>query len=376
MRQYGDFSTTDAKFRRIVNHARKNNPFYAEWLREPGRIPILDRKTFLDNNDKILNGNEVTARTSGSTGIPVRISKPQQSVAVDAQDTERLVEWLGGRVPVIQILHLGDKPSERDRLDINTPVPAQIDYLLKSNQDWEACGVTTYPTNAMMLAQHVLERGLDMGCYRRVGMIGEPFEPAQRAYVQSAFPRAQIWSSYSSMEFGMIAAQCPHEDSYQHIMSHKLLVEVLDEEDRPCEPGRVGRVIVTDYYNTACPFIRYEIGDLAVRRQCPCGWIPLPAFGEIHGKVRGALRHRSGKRIMFIDLSVAIRDLPGMRQYQVIQETLDDFTVKVVAPEDVDEGIRKAFVEHFGYLPNLTIEHLDVIHREASGKFHASICKV
>jgi hypothetical protein len=78
---------------------------------------------------------------------------------------------------------------------------------------------------------------------------------------------------------------------------------------------------------------------------------------------------------MFIDLSVAIRDLPGMRQYQVIQETLDDFTVKVVAAHNVEEGIRKAFFEHFGYLPNLTLEYVDAIPREPSGKFHASICK-
>ena len=68
--------------------------------------------------------------------------------------------------------------------------------------------------------------------------------------------------------------------------------------------------------------------------------------------------------------------MPGMQQYQVIQETLDEFTVKVVASRNLDEEIHRAFLDHFAYRPRLTIKYLDVIPREPSGKFHAAICRV
>lgn len=365
-----------AKFWRIVDHARKNNPFYAEWLSDPKNIPILDRKTFLANNDKILNGNKVLATTSGSTGMPVRISKSEQSAKISEQDTERFVQWIGGHTPVVQIYHHGDKPPDRSRLDINAKIPDQIEYLLEANRTWQACSINTYPTNAVLLAQHILDKGVDMSCYTRIVLMGEQFESGQRAIIESAFTSARVWSNYSSMEFGMISAECPHNAEFQHIMADKLFIEVVDEDGHPCVPGQVGRIIATDYYNTACPFIRYELGDLAAMDTCPCGWIKLPAFSAIHGKVRGALLHRSGQRVMFTDLSIAFCAMREVKQYQVIQETLEDFTVKVATTEKIDEKIREAIKEHFGYMPNLKIEYLDHIPREKSGKFHAAICKV
>lgn len=376
MRDRADLSRPNPRFRRIVDYARKRNPFYAEWIRDPDRIPILDRKTFIENNDRILDGNKVIATTSGSTGMPVRIAKSPDSTAKDLADIERMVEWLGGRLPVVEILHHRDKRPHRSHLDINTPVPEQMEYLRRSHKEWGACAIITYPTNGVMLAQHATDKGMETSFIKRFGFIGESFTSSQRDQVQQVFPNAQVWSSYSSMEFGMIALQCPHEPDFHHIMSHKLFVEVLDEEDQPCEDGKVGRLVITDYFNTACPFIRYELGDLAAFNPCPCGWIQLPAFGAIHGKVRGALLHRSGRRVMFTDLSISFCAMPEVKQYQVIQESLEDFTVKLVATENIDKGVHEAFVEHFGYAPNLSIEYLDFIPREKSGKFHAAICKV
>ena len=48
---------------------------------------------------------------------------------------------------------------------------------------------------------------------------------------------------YSSTETGYMALQCPDHDLY-HVQSEDVLVEVLDDEDKPCAPGQVGRVVV------------------------------------------------------------------------------------------------------------------------------------
>ena len=369
-------TAAEAKFHEIVEYARETNPFYAEWLYGKETVPILTRRILLENNELILNGHPVTATTSGSTGVPVRISMSPQRSAISKKVNQRFINWLGGRLVRSQIIYPRSTDPDPAVLDIKLPIEQQIDWLIQRYEKSRAVALITYPTNAIALAQAVLESGRDMGFLRRLGLISEAFDPAQRAYIQSGFPNALIWSSYSSMEFGIISAQCPHEPGFQHIMSDVFRVEVLDENDRECPDGQTGRIIITDYFNKWSPLIRYEIGDLAVRERCPCGRINLPAFSAVHGKVRGALKHRSGQRVLFAELSVALRDLPGMKQYQVVQEDLERFTVRLVTDEPLEKEIAAAFEAHFGYQPQLTFEYHDFLPRDPNGKFHASICRV
>ncbi len=365
----------EAAFSRIVEYARANNPFYSEWLRTPGVIPILDRRTLLANNDRILNGHPVTATTSGSTGVPVRISMAPERAAKGKEHTALFVQWLGGPMRRSAIVHVsgGDEPG---KLSVQAPIDEQIAFLIRRYKEGEAVAFTTYPTNAMLLGQAILDGGHDLSFIRRLGLISESFEPWQRTFLREAFPNAHIWTTYSSMEVGMISGQCPYESEFQHIMTDTLGIEVLNDNDQPCPDGQVGRIILTDYLNLRSPLIRYEIGDLAIKARCPCRRIDLPAFSKVHGKIRGTLRHRSGQRVFFSALSVALRDLPGMKQYQVIQEELERFTVRLVCDRDLQEPIAAAFEAHFGYRPDLHFEMCESLARDPNGKFYASICKL
>ncbi len=355
--------------------AGPNHPFYQHWLDGSATVPILDRRTFLAHNEEILNGHPVTVTTSGSTGVPVRLSQDAERQRLSAMAEQRFVEWLGGRLPRVRLVHphSGDQQAP-DLMDISSSLAAQLEFIRQRHRTAGAVAITTYPSNAELLAQKVLEDGLDMGFIRRFGVFAEAFEPQQEALIQRAFPNAHIWSTYSSMEFGLIAGRCPFEPDFHHVNAELLGVEVLDDAGEPCAEGERGRVVITDYFNRRSPFIRYELGDYAVRGQCPCGRISLPALARIDGKIRGTLLHRDGRRVVFTDLSVALRDLPGMRQYQVIQHGVDAFTVRLVAPTHLEEAVERAFADHFGYVPErLQFEYVDVIERGANGKFYASI---
>jgi phenylacetate-CoA ligase len=368
-------SAADAQFDRIVEYARATNPFYREWLDGKATVPVLPRRMFQENNRRILNGYPVTGTTSGSTGSPVRISMSPQRRALLRQTSARYNEWLGGPLVRSQIISVRGRYPDLE-LDVATPVEEQIEWLVQRHEKAGAVALITYPTNGLLLARAILDTGRDMSFMQRVGLISETFDREDRAYIQRAFPNALIWASYSSIEFGLIAGQCPYESEFYHIMSDCLRIEVLDDEDRECAAGETGRVVITDYFNEWCPFIRYEIGDLAVRGSCPCGVIPFPAFSAVLGKVRGALKHRSGRLDPFITLSYALRALPGMKQYQVVQEELERFTVRLVIDEPREQEITAAFEDHFGYRPQITFEYHDVLEREPSGKFHRSICRV
>ncbi|MFH1322109.1 MAG: hypothetical protein ABII90_15845 [Bacteroidota bacterium] len=364
-------------FLAIVDYASKNNPFYRNRITDSGELPIIDRSTFQEHNDEILNNNPVTASTSGSTGTPVRISVSPERGQMNRDDEIRFVSWLGGPLPCTRIIHPALYNKVDWLLDIKTPIDEQIAFIRQRYSETGAVAITTYPTNAEMLARKVLDRGIDMSFIQRFGVFSEVFETHQKEIIRRAFPNSQIWSTYSAVEFGIIAGQCPYEPDYHHIMAHKLGVEILNKDDEECMPGEMGRVVITDYFNRQSPLIRYEIGDYAIGQPCPCKRIKLPAFRKIIGKVYGALIQRGGKRIIFTNLSVALHNLPGMRQYQVIQDDIEDFTVKIAASQQLDDEIRQVFNKQFGYIPKLLkIQYVNSIPREANGKFHASICRI
>jgi len=365
------------QFRNIVSVARAGNPFYRQWITDPENPPLLDRATALENNDAILNGHPVTGTTSGSIGVPIRFSQSPDWSRKAQKDTRRFVASIGGPVSAVKIVHIHSDNPGPALLSVTAPLDEQIAFILRHRHESNIIAVTTLPTNADLLAREIIERGIDMSFIQRFGTFAETLQEHQKEAIRQAFPNARLWQTYSSMEFGMIAMPCRYEPDYFHIMAHRLGVEVLRDDDTPAEFGEPGRVYITDYFNDRSPLIRYELGDLVVREQCPCGIIRLPALSRILGRISGTLLHRSGTRILFVEISIALREIPGMRQYQVIQDGVEEFTVKVAAHHNIDEPIREAFREHLGYVPDrMQMAYLDSIPREPSGKYRTSICNV
>lgn len=77
---------------------------------------------------------------------------------------------------------------------------------------------------------------------------------------------------------------------------------------------------------------------------------------------------------MTANLSVAIREIPGVKQYRIIQNEIEDITLQLVTDLKHDEQIRSLFQKHLGYLPaRLRIEYVSDIPRGPGGKFRTTI---
>ncbi|MDH5798589.1 MAG: hypothetical protein OEZ19_08485, partial [Paracoccaceae bacterium] len=145
----------------------------------------------------------------------------------------------------------------------------------------------------------------------------------------------EIVDLYSSQEVGLVALQCPDSGLY-HIQCESLIVEILDEAGRPCEPGDIGRIVITDLHNFATPLIRYDIRDYAeVGPPCPCGR-GLPTLSRIMGRRRNMVVFPDGRKHWPMIGAYRFREVADIRQYQAIQHSTEDIEIRLVVEKTLD----------------------------------------
>ena len=108
-------------------------------------------------------------------------------------------------------------------------------------------------------------------------------------------------------------------------------IEILDEQGNEVKQGEAGEIIITLLTNYTMPLIRFKIGDRGVfsEEECICGR-GFPLLKKIKGRIRSMFRNKQGKVIdggFFIRLFF-FRDY--IRQYQIIQESLECITINIV----------------------------------------------
>ena len=249
--------------------------------------------------------------TSGSTGEPVRLRKTGVCRQFWAACTVRDHLWHGrdfaGRMTSIRPTNLKFVEMEHwgypvGEVFVTGPAQAipgtvgieeQIEAIDRFQPDQLLC----FPSNLKALADRWLARpGGRPASIRHLRSVGAMLSPDLRERLE-AILGLPIEDNYSSAEAGIIALQCPTGGLY-HTMSEALVVEILDDDDRPCAEGEVGRVVLTDLHNFASPLIRYDIGDYAeVGGPCSCGRT-LPTLRRVLGRKRNLLMKADGTRFL------------------------------------------------------------------------------
>ncbi|HLI78361.1 MAG TPA: hypothetical protein VKV03_00180, partial [Candidatus Binataceae bacterium] len=175
------------------------------------------------------------------------------------------------------------------------------------------------------------------------------------------------------------AWQCP-AGSY-HVNAEHVIIELLDEENRPVKPGELGRVVATTLENYLAPLIRYDLNDyaLALEGACSCGRT-LPVIGRVVGRSINLFRLRDGRIFLPWRLYDHLHGLDNVRQLQLVQRALDHFIVRYVRDEplapEVEASIRKNIADSLGGEVTIELDKVDEIARTKRGKFMAALCEI
>ena len=151
-----------------------------------------------------------------------------------------------------------------------------------------------------------------------------------------------MYDKYGSREFSGIAYQCEQQNGY-HIVAENYIVEIL-KDGQPVKPNETGEVVITDLNNKCTPLIRYKIGDLAVaadNQPCKCGR-GLPKIKKIQGRVQSIITTPEGNYIPGTFFGHFFKEYYYcIKQYQVIQMTLNQINLNIVKGDRFDNSIFK-----------------------------------
>ena len=210
----------------------------------------------------------------------------------------------------------------------------------------------------------------------------EPLFKETREYLEGVF-NCNVINDYGSGEVGPIAYDCP-EGGF-HLMADNLYIEIINEKGTHAREGEKGEVVVTELNNYSLPLIRYNLKDIAevTDQKCSCGR-GLPLIKQITGRDRDVLIAPSGKKVHGAYLNQIAQEGKekgyGIKQYQVIQQQKDYIIVKIVKDsgysQKTDRFIEDKMKEVMGDNVKISIEIVDKIQREKSGKLRVVKCEI
>jgi phenylacetate-CoA ligase len=243
----------------------------------------------------------------------------------------------------------------------------QLTWLKRINPDY----LLIYPTVLREILKLISESPThELTRLQHVWTFGEIVEPELRRLTKSVLNIPLI---DSSTEIGHIALQCPESENY-HITSETVFVEVLNDNNEPCAPREIGRVVITTLHNYAFPLIRYEIGDYAeAGSQCVCGRT-LPVLHKVLGRKRNMLTKPTGEKCwpsFTGDNDENIIKVFGKNQFQIVQKSLTDMEVNIAGDKTfIDENVALATLKKLlGTTFTYQFNYVNEISRGPRGKY-------
>lgn len=371
----------------MVRHAERHCPFHRERFEAIGfsaadlrtwddfaRIPITSRDD-LQHPERLLAegytpGRMHRSHTSGSTGRPTTTYFDRRAWMLGRHVLKLRARLAGGLRPWDRIaVFQEDVPGgfvtslagRRASVSLHLPPAAILDDLAA----FAPTALYGPPSQLVRLA----EAGAELPGLRLIFTSAELLDGVTRGRLERDFG-VPVLDVYGCTEAKEVAWQCRERAGY-HVNAEWLIVEICDGAD-PSGPPK-GTILITSLYNRGMPLLRYNVGDTgrALEGGCACGR-GLPLILPTMGRAVDYITLPSGGEVSPYTLTCSIETVPGLRQYQIIQEARNQVTVRVVPHGTLDSEARELLQRALSpSLPGVVVrvEVLESLPREPSGKF-------
>lgn len=116
----------------------------------------------------------------------------------------------------------------------------------------------------------------------------------KRVYISETFDCA-VYDGYACTEINSVAYDS--KDNPFVINESRVLIEVVDNEDKILPYGEKGRIILTDLHKRTLPLVRYETGDIGIIDYCKENDLSVLHIKELIGRTSDVLLAKDGRSI-------------------------------------------------------------------------------
>lgn len=402
---------TSEKLAEFLSHLESNVPYYRDVFARVGysagdyaglddlhKLPILTKSLIRENTEALRADNAAPLarfNTGGSSGEPLIFFLGKERVSHDVAAKRRATRWwnvdIGDRELVVwgSPIELGSQDRIRllrDSLFRSELLPAfemseeNLDRFVARIRSYRPRMLFGYPSSLALIARHAQKRGVDLASLGiRVAFVtSERLYDEQRADIEAVMG-CPVANGYGGRDAGFIAHECP--EGSLHITAEDIIVEIVDEQGAPLPTGQSGEIVVTHLHTRDYPFLRYRTGDVGALSSTPCACgRGLPVLERIEGRTTDFVVAQDGTILHGLSLIYVLRDIDGVGEFRIEQETVDRVTVKLVENEPLAETVDATIVNEFrkrlGATVDVVIARVDAIPREGSGKHRYVVSQV
>jgi putative adenylate-forming enzyme len=260
------------------------------------------------------------------------------------------------------------------RLQLSASDP--IEKLVRQLNEWQPGLVAGYPSILGVLANEQQQGRLQIAP-RFIASGSEVLTDEMRQRIEHAW-HTRLFNIYATTESGVLASECTSHSGV-HLYEDLLIVEVVDERNRPVPPGVYGdKVLLTVLFSRTQPLIRYEVSDRVSRSRtelCPCGR-PFALLESIEGRAPEVLHFpaREGGEVAVVPhVFHRVMDVTPVSEWQVVQEQDGLQVLLSGATDSLNEAtlldtLQQALAAQGVIVPPIHIQRVVSIPRSANGK--------
>lgn len=390
------------KLRRLVKHSYENVYYYHKIFKEShikpedirtiedlDKVPISKKTDFTSLPLEKITASNIDlkkchlCRTSGTSGVRLEFYREKKFTLtnllrhylwqLEAGDKvfNKHVVIGGGWLPQHVFEKMGIFSSKR--ISPFEDPETQIKQII----EFDPRAMYALPSSLRILAKELGQKQNEVN----INLIftgGELLDTHTRQLAKKTFD-AEVFDSYGMTEVAGISNECCTHTDTQHICSNQVIVESVQNGNKT-SIGKQGDLVVTGLVNYATPFIRYNTEDtgILIDDECACGsHFPLMKITE--GRKSDTILLEDGRIISAHVVCVGLRDIQGIKQLQVTQESIGHFIIKVVKERGFTNSTREDIIRSLKQsIGEVDVEVLivDNIPRLESGKFKMFITKL
>lgn len=371
------------KFKRIVDWAYHNSPFYQRIYREAGfepddikvfddikRIPKTDKGMLRDvqNRPPFPYGDimavplkDVTEfrQTSGTTGTPVYQAETWQDwelwsecwayilYAQGYREADRVFIPFGYNIFVA--FWAGHYGAEKLGCEVVPGGVLDTEARILKMQELKCTAFMATPTYVLGMADTARKMGIDPAQdlnIRRITCAGEPGAsiPTTKKRMEAAWG-AKVYDHVGATEIGAWSYECTCQPGGLHVNEAFFLVEIEDIDTGEIieEPGRKGKMVVTSLDRIAKPCIRFDSKDVIqwADYTCECGRTFRMIDGGVVGRTDDIIKVK-GVLLAPTAIEEVVRSIPELaNDYQVVVSKEGDIDAILLEVEFNPSGEKK-----------------------------------